>query len=204
MEEENRSATTSYGSLRPKKPLKSMDENDGASWDCSVCTFKNNAEAFKCSMCDTRKGTSTRKPKVNSQLVAQQTAQQLLPTPPKVQKTMNLKRNHSCSKRSGFNRPRLKNFDENSEQQMEVTVGNVTVIITDYKLLPVKEEKSPPCSPNTSTKDELPSENDDTSINKTNDIIINKTNDALVNKTNAVENNGEEKVIKQPEAIVSL
>ena len=30
---------------------------------------------------------------------------------------------------------------------MEVTVGDVTVIITDYKLLPVKEEKTPPESP---------------------------------------------------------
>ena len=30
---------------------------------------------------------------------------------------------------------------------MEVTVGNVTVVITDYKLLPMKEEKSPPQSP---------------------------------------------------------
>ena len=32
---------------------------DGA-WDCPICTFRNNAEAFKCSMCDVRKGTSTR------------------------------------------------------------------------------------------------------------------------------------------------
>ena len=29
-------------------------------WDCSVCTFKNPPEAFKCDMCDVRKGTSTR------------------------------------------------------------------------------------------------------------------------------------------------
>ena len=38
-------------------------------------------------------------------------------------------------------------MDQNSEQQLEVTVGDVTVIITDYKLLPVKDEKSPPASP---------------------------------------------------------
>ena len=41
----------------------SPDAGDGAGasfWDCSVCTFRNNAEAFKCSMCDVRKGTSTR------------------------------------------------------------------------------------------------------------------------------------------------
>jgi len=46
-----------------------------------------------------------------------------------------------------FSQSRLKNIDQNSEQQMEVTVGNVTVVITDYKLLPVKDEKSPPPSP---------------------------------------------------------
>uniref|UniRef100_A0A8C8W5I4 RanBP2-type domain-containing protein n=1 Tax=Peromyscus maniculatus bairdii TaxID=230844 RepID=A0A8C8W5I4_PERMB len=30
--------------------------------DCSFCTFRNSAEAFKCSICDVGKGTSTRKP----------------------------------------------------------------------------------------------------------------------------------------------
>jgi len=44
-------------------------------WDCSVCTFRNNAEAFKCSMCDVRKGTSTRKPRLNPDIVAAQQAQ---------------------------------------------------------------------------------------------------------------------------------
>lgn len=43
---------------RPKRqPKPSTDEGY---WDCSVCTFRNSAEAFKCSMCDVRKGTSTR------------------------------------------------------------------------------------------------------------------------------------------------
>lgn len=165
MEDENKSATSSYGNLRPKKPMRFIEENDGSSWDCSVCTFKNNAEAFKCSICDTRKGTSTRKPKVNSQLVAQQTAQQLMPTPPKVQKTTNSKKNNSSNKRS-LNRQKLKIFDQNSEQQMEVTVGNVTVVITDYKLLPVKEEKSPPISP-TETKHDITVENGTSAKNET-------------------------------------
>ncbi|XP_058046126.1 YY1-associated factor 2 isoform X3 [Ahaetulla prasina] len=43
---------------RPKRqPKPSSDEGY---WDCSVCTFRNSAEAFKCMMCDVRKGTSTR------------------------------------------------------------------------------------------------------------------------------------------------
>ncbi|RWS26892.1 hypothetical protein B4U80_00058 [Leptotrombidium deliense] len=45
-------------------------------WECSVCTFRNSGEAFKCLMCDVRKGTSTRKPRINPQLVAQQVARQ--------------------------------------------------------------------------------------------------------------------------------
>ena len=33
-------------------------------------------------------------------------------------------------------RPRLKNVDRSSAQEISVTVGNITVTITDYKLLP--------------------------------------------------------------------
>ncbi|XP_075430444.1 RING1 and YY1-binding protein isoform X2 [Ascaphus truei] len=71
--------------FRPKRQAKpSADESY---WDCSVCTFKNSAEAFKCSICDVRKGTSTRKPRINSQLVAQQVAHQYAtPPPPKKEK----------------------------------------------------------------------------------------------------------------------
>lgn len=30
------------------------DYDPTASWDCTVCTFKNRFEAFKCEICDTR------------------------------------------------------------------------------------------------------------------------------------------------------
>nr|KAF6371207.1 YY1 associated factor 2 [Myotis myotis] len=50
---------------RPKRqPKPSSDEGY---WDCSVCTFRNSAEAFKCMMCDVRKGTSTRKKHVTNE-----------------------------------------------------------------------------------------------------------------------------------------
>ena len=42
---------------------------------------------------------SNRKPKVNSQLVAQQTAQQVLPTPPKIQKMAVPRKNTASNKR---------------------------------------------------------------------------------------------------------
>lgn len=38
-----------------KRTNKGMELNF---WDCSLCTFRNTAEAFKCLMCDVRKGTS--------------------------------------------------------------------------------------------------------------------------------------------------
>ncbi|CAK9290010.1 unnamed protein product [Gordionus sp. m RMFG-2023] len=59
---------------------KSLDKNGGSgkkgngrsSWDCTICTFKNANNTFTCQMCDTRKGTSTRKPRLSTQTLAQQ------------------------------------------------------------------------------------------------------------------------------------
>uniref|UniRef100_A0A1B6LWG7 RanBP2-type domain-containing protein n=1 Tax=Graphocephala atropunctata TaxID=36148 RepID=A0A1B6LWG7_9HEMI len=68
---------------RTKRQAKVLEDNY---WDCSVCTYRNTAEAFKCLMCDVRKGTSTRKPRINSQLAGQQ----YTPAPPqKTNKTEN-------------------------------------------------------------------------------------------------------------------
>ncbi|XP_062852787.1 RING1 and YY1-binding protein B [Trichomycterus rosablanca] len=195
---------------RPKRQGKPLA--DDGFWDCSVCTFRNSAEAFKCSICDVRKGTSTRKPRINSQLVAQQVAQQFA-TPPPAKKekrekperpekekveaerpernlpeveqpvkerteletehpekekkdgekeiTPTLPKKPSCkktrpkvdihhsppsernsiqsgksttkTKNSHISRPKLKNVDRSTAQQLAITVGNVTVIITDFK-----------------------------------------------------------------------
>ncbi|XP_048873519.1 RING1 and YY1-binding protein B-like isoform X1 [Brienomyrus brachyistius] len=212
---------------RPKRQAKSTVEE--GFWDCSVCTYRNSAEAFKCSICDVRKGTSTRKPRINSQLVAQQVAQQYAtPPPPKKEKRERTERpekdrqdadrpdgvhpdeeapervhpdvewsdgirpeanqvhpdeeklemerldkekpdrekdvtptkktsvkktkpksdthqsppsekhsvrsgNSTKSSNSRISRPKLKNVDRSTAQQLAVTVGNVTVIITDFK-----------------------------------------------------------------------
>ncbi|XP_029819340.1 YY1-associated factor 2 [Manacus vitellinus] len=116
--------------------------------DCSVCTFRNSAEAFKCLMCDVRKGTSTRKPRPVSQLVAQQVPQQFVPpTQSKKEKKDKVEKEKSEKETSKKNshkktRPRLKNVDRSSAQHLEVTVGDLTVIITDFK----EKTKSPPAS----------------------------------------------------------
>ncbi|XP_056429921.1 YY1-associated factor 2 [Hyla sarda] len=136
---------------RPKRqPKPSSDEGY---WDCSVCTFKNSAEAFKCLMCDVRKGTSTRKPRPVSQLVSQQVTQQFVPPmqskKEKKDKTEKEKSEKEISIKKNSNkkaRPRLKNVDRSSAQHLEVTVGDLTVIITDFK----EKTKSPPTSSATS------------------------------------------------------
>ncbi|KAK1796338.1 hypothetical protein P4O66_009402 [Electrophorus voltai] len=205
---------------RPKRQAKPTA--DDGFWDCSVCTFRNSAEAFKCSICDVRKGTSTRKPRINSQLVAQQVAQQYAtPPPPKKEKKERSERpekeraegertdrnppdpehpakdklekdqidkekkdrekditpaitkkpsskkirpktdihqsppsernsiqsgkSTTKTKNSHISRPKLKNVDRSTAQQLAITVGNVTVIITDFK------EKSRSSSTSSST-----------------------------------------------------
>lgn len=49
-------AVIGYVCFRSKRQAKVLEDY----WDCSVCTYRNTAEAFKCLMCDIRKGTSTR------------------------------------------------------------------------------------------------------------------------------------------------
>ncbi|XP_062850712.1 YY1-associated factor 2 isoform X1 [Trichomycterus rosablanca] len=121
---------------RPKRQAK--PSSDDSHWDCSVCTFRNSAEAFKCMMCDVRKGTSTRKPRPVCQLVAQQEKQQFAsPTLPKKEKKERTEKEKSefTLKRNNHKkmRPRLKNVDRSSAQHLEVTVGDLTVTITDFK-----------------------------------------------------------------------
>ncbi|KAK6765231.1 hypothetical protein RB195_025243 [Necator americanus] len=65
------SSTTSKKRVR-KEDVAGFDECDAGSWECTVCTYRNRFEAFKCEMCDTRKGTSTRKPRLNENVVQMQ------------------------------------------------------------------------------------------------------------------------------------
>jgi hypothetical protein len=56
------------------------------------------------------------------------------------------------SKVFSHSRPRLKNVDRSSAQEISVTVGNITVTITDYKLLPDNSLMSEPLSHSTSNE----------------------------------------------------
>ncbi|KAK4290676.1 hypothetical protein Pmani_036439 [Petrolisthes manimaculis] len=121
-----RATVNGVGHKRVKRANK--EEN---MWDCSVCTYRNSPEAFKCLMCDVRKGTSTRKPRLNAELVAAQVAQVV---PPKVKKAERKDRERKGEGRNlQKGRPRLKNVDRSTAQHNAVTVNNVTVIITEFQ-----------------------------------------------------------------------
>uniref|UniRef100_A0A8C7YCI9 YY1 associated factor 2 n=1 Tax=Oryzias sinensis TaxID=183150 RepID=A0A8C7YCI9_9TELE len=88
-----------------------------------------------------------KKPRPVSQLVAQQVNQQFAPpTHPKKEKKDKSEKDKSdkdpTMKKKSYKktRPRLKNVDRSSAQHLEVTVGDLTVIITDFK------EKAKPTS----------------------------------------------------------
>jgi len=81
------SSSNSNSISRPshKRRMTSKSKNDEEEeallepgWACTACTYRNEPEAFKCLICDTRKGTSTRKPRLNPVVVQQQTLAQTL------------------------------------------------------------------------------------------------------------------------------
>ncbi|KAI0231901.1 YY1-associated factor 2 [Lamellibrachia satsuma] len=162
--------------MEDKRRSKRSKVVDEGYWDCSVCTYQNSPEAFKCDMCDVRKGTSTRKPRLNAQLVAQQVAQQFAP-PAKKERPLQRREKHNTSASdvptahsNKKNRsPRLKNIDRSSGISMEVTVGNVTVVITDYKPKTDRNSSSLSCestSPSANSRSICDSTNNESSDEK--------------------------------------
>lgn len=53
-----------------------INGDDVGWWDCSLCTYKNSAEKFKCEICDLRRGTSTRKPRCSTDTIVAQVVKQ--------------------------------------------------------------------------------------------------------------------------------
>ncbi|CAB0029565.1 unnamed protein product [Trichogramma brassicae] len=153
-----------------KRQAKVLEENY---WDCSVCTYRNTAEAFKCLMCDVRKGTSTRKPRINPQLVAQQT--KTIKKEPGSGGTSTAssgigKDGRLKSKRKSRHPPRLKNIDRSTAQSNEVTVNNVTVIITEYKPKVKKSTSSEQSGISSSASSENGSQHDSNQDSRSLDI----------------------------------
>lgn len=53
-----------------------VNGDDVGWWDCSLCTYKNSADKFKCEICDLRRGTSTRKPRCSTDTIVAQVVKQ--------------------------------------------------------------------------------------------------------------------------------
>ncbi|VDO03828.1 unnamed protein product [Rodentolepis nana] len=116
------------------------------SWDCTVCTFKNSAEAFRCEMCQTRKGTSTRKPKLNPQIVEEQNliARAIIKERQEESGETNRRRYQRHSGNGASSSSSLKNssllrptfprnaVDRTCTQQFEVFANGFSVVITEY------------------------------------------------------------------------
>ncbi|CAB3399523.1 unnamed protein product [Caenorhabditis bovis] len=54
------------------RKAESDDDDDGATWACQSCTFQNRYDTFRCEMCESRRGTSTRKARLSENVVEMQ------------------------------------------------------------------------------------------------------------------------------------
>lgn len=127
-------------------------------WECSICTYKNNPEAFKCMMCGVSKGTSTRKSRINPDHLAVQVQQALLPPQQPQKKSQGAHGESSSSsqphdepgtssgsqkKKNNYPKQRkprtpkiksqLENIDPGSATVYDISVDGVAVQITEYK-----------------------------------------------------------------------
>lgn len=70
--------TESNADLFDTEEDEDLTEDEENTWECSLCTYRNTPDALRCLMCDVKKNisTSTRKPRINPKLLAQQVAKQ--------------------------------------------------------------------------------------------------------------------------------
>lgn len=133
------------------KGKRSAQSEEDFLWECSVCTYKNNPEAFKCMMCGVSKGTSTRKSRINPDHLAVQVQQALLPPQPQKQRgesssaapteepgpSSGQKKKNNYPKQRKPRTPKIKsqleNIDPSSASVYDITVDDVTVQITEYQ-----------------------------------------------------------------------
>ncbi|KAI1724466.1 zn-finger in ran binding protein and others domain-containing protein [Ditylenchus destructor] len=134
------------GSIKEKEKEEEVDFEPGM-WDCTVCTYRNRHELFKCEICDTRKGTSTRKPRLNPTVVQQQTLvqtiavqQTLAAQQQKKQRTSDPRSHYSPESTTSIpgtshsaQQPTISNVNKSAAKKKLVTVNGSTFTITEYK-----------------------------------------------------------------------
>ncbi|KAF6776095.1 hypothetical protein AHF37_04444, partial [Paragonimus kellicotti] len=112
--------------------------DDDDKWECSVCTYINPSESYKCEMCFMRKGTSTRKPRLNPQVVEQQQliAQAILKEKDDDSRKKKTERVGEKIGPTGIAHRsiKLKNFDRSSPLLFEIFANGYSVVITEFQL----------------------------------------------------------------------
>ncbi|CAH8456123.1 unnamed protein product [Dicrocoelium dendriticum] len=112
----------------------------------------NPSESYKCEICFMRKGTSTRKPRLNPQVVEQQQliAQAILK---EKDEDLRKKRPDKSFEKPGPNGAsvKLKNFDRSSPLLFEIFANGYSVVITEFQLKSRVKPTSFPDSPAPST-----------------------------------------------------
>ena len=171
-----------------KRPAKQPDD---FFWDCSVCTYKNNPEAFKCMMCGVSKETSTRKSRINPDHLAVQVQQALLPPQQPQKKNQGAHGESSTSsqptdepgtssgsqKKKNYypkqRKPRtpkiksqLENIDPSSATVYDISVDGVAVQITEYKQKKADVDNSREGSSSRDAKEPLNSSKNTSSADK--------------------------------------
>jgi len=135
-------------SQEEEKPENSEFKTLKPYWNCTVCTFENKAESFKCKMCHVRRGSSSRQSSINPLLATQQ----YRPTSHQNHKKHHMTKQRDISnknkkqklkvgrigKRRQARAAKISNIDRKSGRSLAITVNNVTVTFTEYNLKPNK------------------------------------------------------------------
>lgn len=136
-QEEDKSENSEFKTLKPY-------------WNCPLCTFENKAESFKCKMCHVRRGSSSRQSSINPVLATQQyrptshqnhkkhhLSKQKDPSS-KNKNKQNVKVGRLGKRSKQAHTAKISNIDRKSGRSLAITVNNVTVTFTEYKLKPKK------------------------------------------------------------------
>jgi len=114
----------------PKGKKRQSKQFEDTLWECSACTYRNNPEAFKCSMCGIRKGTSTRKPKLNPDMLEVQVQKHAFTPPAVSHHRMPRESEPSSSRSEGRPGSSASNDPGNSEDEEEVSPTATTTATT--------------------------------------------------------------------------
>jgi hypothetical protein len=126
----------------PKGKKRQSKQFEDTLWECSACTYRNNPEAFKCSMCGIRKGTSTRKPKLNPDMLEVQVQKHAFTPPAVSHHRMPRESEPSSSRSEGRPGSSASNDPGNSEDEEEVSPSSTTATTTTTSSTPTTTSTS--------------------------------------------------------------